>query len=121
MGKRQLFLGRAPPIATKYWGPQRKYPELRIQCQVFIPRENDLLFETWNEDGREIQFPLPAFAACDLEDVSLAVRNYVRETFDLFKQDMVNEENPLVSLVFREAIRYTEAHQVCYPFPKTER
>ncbi|KAF8419299.1 hypothetical protein EV426DRAFT_615756 [Tirmania nivea] len=111
MGKKELSLGRAPPIAAKYWGPQPKYPELRIQCQEFVPRNTDLLFETWNEDGQEIRYNLPAFAACDLEDVSLAVKNYVRESFDLFKYDMINEENPLVSLVFREAIRYTEAHQ----------
>ena len=120
MGKRELFLGRAPPIAVKYWGVQPKYPELRIQCQEFIPRNNDLLFETWNEDGQEIKYNLPAFAACELEDVSLAVRNYVRETFDLFKCDMVHEGNPLVRLVFMEAIRYTEAHQVCHALPRTE-
>jgi len=121
MGRRELFLGRAPPIAVKYWGPLPKYPELRIQCQEFVPRKNDLLFETWNEDGQEVKYNLPAFAACELEDVSLAVRNYVRETFELFKYDMVSEVNPLVRLVFREAIRYTEAHQVCHALPRTER
>jgi len=120
MGRRELFLGRAPPIAAKYWGPQPKYPELRIQCQEFVPRKDDLLFETWNEDGQEVKYHLPAFAACELEDVSLAVRNYVRETFDLFRYDMVGEENPLVRLVFGEAIRYTEAHQVCHALPTAE-
>lgn len=86
-------------------------PTFKIYCKEFVPKSGDLLHETWTEDGKEVLFALPAFAACDIEDTSAAVQGFVRDSFEFFKMDMVSEEhNPLVRLVFTEAIRYSEEH-----------
>ena len=107
-----LVLGRPPPCAVKLWGQQTRYPSFTVQCQKFIPQDKDLTYETWNEDGQEVRWNIPPFAACDIEAASDALRTYVRDSFEFFKRDMIEEPEPLVKLVFTEAIRFSESHQV---------
>lgn len=112
--RRYLTLGRPTPIARKYWGQETTIPTFRIQCQEFIPKPGDILWESWNEDGEGKKYSIPPFAGCDVEEISDALKVYVRDTFDLYKEDMVSEEhNPLIRLVFREAVRFSEGHWVC--------
>ena len=59
-----------------------------------------------------MRWDIPAFAACDIEAASDALRTYVRDSFEFFKRDMIEEPEPLVKLVFKEVIRFSENLQV---------
>lgn len=106
-----LVLGRPLPCATKFWGQRSSHPSFKIQCQKFVP-EGLLTYETWNEDGTQKLCHIPPFAACDPEAASDSLKTYVRDSFEFFKKDMIEEPEPLVKLIFEEAIRFSENHQV---------
>lgn len=59
-----------------------------------------------------MKWDIPPFAASDLEAATDALRTYLRDSFEFFKRDMIEETEPLVKLVFKEAIRFSENHQV---------
>ncbi|KAF8462923.1 hypothetical protein BDZ91DRAFT_320145 [Kalaharituber pfeilii] len=112
--RKTITLGRPPPL-TRHWIAKghTTLPSFKIHCKEFVPRQGDLLHETWRDaNGDEVRLKLPPFAACEEGDTSEAIRGFVRDVFEFFKYDMVSEEqNPLVRLVFEEAIRYSEDHE----------
>ncbi|KAI5805576.1 hypothetical protein DFH27DRAFT_378386 [Peziza echinospora] len=107
----QLKLGRPPPFSDKYWGRNCGLPSFTIEVNEFVPK-GQLLYETWRRtDGTEARAEIPPVAACDVENLEAAFKVYINNSFTWYKNDMVSEEkDPLVKLVFVEAIRFVEQH-----------
>lgn len=80
-------------------------PSFTIKCQEFVPIQTDPLERRWNSGHSAVALPPFAIASGQLAGTRRLLDRYLRDNLDMFMQELMFGQDPLVAMTLQEALR----------------